>query len=189
MPVKENQPQLLWDVQRVFADPALVAATGTRTRTCDKGHGRLERRRLWTSTALVGYSDWPGLAQALCLEREVVRLNTGEVHRAVVYAVTSLPPEQADAQVLLRLWRGHWGIENRLHWLRDVGFSEDRSAARVDGVPQMLAAVGTPRLASCAPMVTPPAPPLAALSPTTPSRLSPMIGLKNEKALGMGKGY
>ncbi len=84
MPVKENHPQLLWDVQRVFADPALVAATGTSTRTCDKGHGRLERRRLWTSTALVGYSDWPGLAQALCLEREVVRLKTGEVHRAVV---------------------------------------------------------------------------------------------------------
>jgi hypothetical protein len=140
MPVKANQPQLRWDVPRVFADPALVAETGTSTRTCDKGHGRLEMRRLWTSTALVGDSDWPGLAQALCLEREVVRLTTGEVHRAVAYAVTSLPPEQADAQALLRLWRGHWGIENRLHWLRDVGFSEDRSAARVDGVPPMLAA-------------------------------------------------
>jgi len=71
MPVKENQPLLLWEVEQVFADPTLVAATGTRARRFSKGHGRLEVRRLATSTALVGYSDWPGLAQALCLEREV----------------------------------------------------------------------------------------------------------------------
>lgn len=138
--VKENQPALDWDLEQLFADPALVAATGTRTVTCDKGHGRLEVRRLWTSTALDGYSDWPGLAQALCLEREVVRLNTGELRRERAYAVTSLAPNQADAAALLRLWRGHWEIENRLHWVRDVGFAEDRSSARVGSVPQGLAA-------------------------------------------------
>jgi hypothetical protein len=141
MPVKENQPLLRWELEQLFADPALVTETGTRARTFAKGHGRLEARRLATSTALVGYSDWPGLAQALCLEREVVRINTGEVHRERVYAVTSLPPHQADARVLLALWRGHWGIENRLHWVRDVGFNEDRSAARAGGVPQGLAAL------------------------------------------------
>jgi hypothetical protein len=140
MPVKDNQPQLLEDLAHLFANPALVAETGTRARSFSKGHGRLEVRRLWTSTALVGYSDWPGLAQVLYQEREVVRLHTGEVRRERVYAVTSLPPEQADAHLLLRVWRGHWSIENRLHWVRDVGFSEDRSAARVGGVPQMLAA-------------------------------------------------
>lgn len=141
MPVKANQPQLLAEVTHLFADAALVAETGTRARTVSKGHGRLEIRRLWTSAALVGYSDWPGLAQALCLEREVVRLNTGEVRRDRAYAVTSVPPEQADAWALLALWRGHWGVENRLHWVRDVGFSEDRSAARVGGVPHGLAAL------------------------------------------------
>lgn len=140
MPVKDNQPQLLWDLERLFADPALVAETGTSARSFSKGHGRLEVRRLWSSTALVGYSDWPGLAQALYLEREVTRLNTGEIRRERVYAVTSLRPDQADAAALLRLWRGHWGIENRLHWVRDVGFGEDRSPARVGHVPQMLAA-------------------------------------------------
>lgn len=140
MAVKENQPQLLEDVCRLLADPVLVAATGTSDRQVGKGHGRLEVRRLWSSCALVGYSAWPGLAQALCLEREVVRLNTGEVRRDRAYAVTSLPPEQADAGTLLTLWRGHWGIENRLHWVRDVGFAEDRSAARVGGVPHTLAA-------------------------------------------------
>lgn len=141
MPVKDNQPQLRWELTHLFADAALVAHTGTRARSFSKGHGRLEVRRLWTSTALLGYSDWPGLAQALCQEREVVQLNTGEVRRERAYAVTSLPPEQADAAALLALWRGHWGIENGLHWVRDVGFSEDRSAARVGGVPQGLAAL------------------------------------------------
>lgn len=141
MPVKDNQPQLLWDLVHLFADAALVAETGTRARTFSKGHGRLEVRRLWTRTALAGYSAWPGLAQALCLEREVVRLNTGEVRRERVYAVTSLPPARAAAGALLALWQGHWGIENRLHWVRDVGFSEDRSAARVGGVPHGLAAL------------------------------------------------
>ena len=140
MPVKDNQPVLRWDLERLFADPALVAATGTSARAFGKGHGRLEARRLWSSTALVGYSDWPGLAQALCVEREVVRLNSGEVRRERAYAVTSLAPEQADAQTLLRLWRGHWGIETRLHRVRDVGCAADRSAARAGSVPQLLAA-------------------------------------------------
>lgn len=140
MVVKANQPQLRWELEQLFADPELVAATGTSTRTVTKGHGRLEVRRLWTSTALVGYSDWPGLAQAVCVEREVVRLNTGEVRRERSYAVTSLRSEQADAAALLALWRGHWSIENRLHWVRDVGFAEDRSPARVGNVPQVLAA-------------------------------------------------
>ncbi len=106
-----------------------------------KGHGRLERRRLWASSALAGYSVWPGLAQALCVEREVTVLATGEVRRGRAYAVTSLPPTAADARALLRLWRGHWAIENRLHWVRDVLFDEDRSGATAGNVPQMLAAL------------------------------------------------
>src|SRR4029453_11885347 len=97
MPVKANQPLLLWDLEQVFADPALVSATGTYSRRCSQAHGRLEMRRLTTSTALVGDSDWPGLAQALGLEREVVRLHTGEVHRERVSAVTSLSPDHDDA--------------------------------------------------------------------------------------------
>jgi hypothetical protein len=140
MVVKDNQPDLRWDLEQLFADPALAAATGTSHRSFAKGHGRLEVRRLWTSTALTGYSTWPGLGQAVCLEREVTRLNTGQVRRERAYAITSLSPDQADASMLLALWRGHWGIENRLHWVRDMGFAEDRSAARAGGVPQGLAA-------------------------------------------------
>lgn len=141
MAIKANQPDLLWALDQLFANPDLVAATGDTARTIDQGHGRLERRRLWTSTALVGYSDWPALAQALCIEREITIFATGEVRRARAYAVTRLPPTLADARRLLALWRGHWGIENRLHWVRDVGFAEDRSGATVGHVPQMLAAL------------------------------------------------
>jgi len=118
-----------------------VAETGTTHLAVGKGHGRLERRRLWASPALAGHSAWPGLAQALCVEREVTALATGEVRRERAYAVTSLPPAAAGAGDLLRLWRGHWAIENRLHWVRDVGFAEDRSGATAGNVPQMLAAL------------------------------------------------
>lgn len=140
MAVKANQPDLPWDLERLFADPALVAETGPRTVTWDKGHGRLERRELRASGALVGYTDWPGLAQALRLDRRVVATATGEVRAERASAVTSLPPERADAATLLALWRGHWGIENCLHWVRDVTFDEDRSRVRSGAAPQALAA-------------------------------------------------
>ena len=58
-----------------------------------------------------------------------------------VYALTSLPPERADPARLLAFWRGHWGIENRLHWARDVVFGEDQSQERAGSAPQLLAAL------------------------------------------------
>ena len=140
MAVKADQPGLLWDLERLFEEADPPGTTGA-TRTVDKGHGRLEARRLRASDALAGYTYWPGLAQAACLDRQTTVLTTGEVRRQRAYAVTSLPPAAADAPALLRLWRGHWAVENRLHWVRDVGFAEDRSGATVGGVPQMLAAL------------------------------------------------
>ena len=58
-----------------------------------------------------------------------------------VYAITSLPPERADAARLLAIWRGHWGIENHLHWVRDVVFGEDQSQVRKEPAPQLMAAL------------------------------------------------
>ena len=57
----------------------------------------------------------------------------------MAYAVNSLPPEEADAAQLLDLWRGHWGIENRVHWVRDVTMDEDRSQVRTGAAPQFMA--------------------------------------------------
>ena len=104
--------------------------------------GRVEARRPAASTALVGYSDWPALAQALRLERRVGAKATGAVLRQeVVYAVTSLTPERATPGQLLKLWREHWPIENTRHYVRDVTFAEDRVQARAGTVPQCMAAV------------------------------------------------
>lgn len=139
MVVKADQPGLAWELERLFADAEPVGRVGT-ARTVAKGHGRLEVRRLRASTGLVGYSAWPDLAQAACLDRATVVLATGEVRRERAYAVTSLGPAEADAAALLALWRGHWRIES-LHWTRDVLFAEDRSGATVGRGPQALAAL------------------------------------------------
>ena len=92
----------------------------------DKGHGRLERREVRTSGELEGYSDFPGLKQVVAVKKEVVRLKTGEVSESTQYGITSLCAEQAGTERLLRLMRGHWGIENGLFHVRDSSFREDR---------------------------------------------------------------
>lgn len=59
----------------------------------------------------------------------------------IAYAITSLSAERASAADLLALNRGHWGIENRLHWVRDVTFGEDACRAKIANCPQNLAAL------------------------------------------------
>lgn len=141
MVVKENQPQLLDDIQTVFALAPMAGERRTAAATVDLGHGRIEQRWLQTSTILAGDSDWPGLAQVFRLERQVILKKTGEVREEVVAGVTSLEPERADAAQLLALVRGHWYIENRSHWVRDVTFAEDRSQGRCGKIPQVMAAL------------------------------------------------
>ena len=92
-------------------------------------------------------TPWPHLRQVCRVRRRRVDLRTGEVEDGVSYAVTSLPPARADAARLLRLLRGHWGIENKLHWVRDVTFGEDRSQIRTGAAPQAVAACRNPAIA------------------------------------------
>lgn len=63
----------------------------------------------------------------------------GETSREVAYAITSVPREQADAATLLVWWRGHWGIENRSHYVRDVTMGEDASRIRSGAAPEVMA--------------------------------------------------
>ena len=107
----------------------------------DIGHGRIEQRNITTSEALVGYSDWPGLAQVFELGRYVITQKTTEERVEVVYGVTSLSPERGTPERLLALVRSHWQIENQLHWVRDVTFDEDRSQVRCGNIPQVMAAL------------------------------------------------
>jgi predicted transposase YbfD/YdcC len=140
MIVKGNQPQLQQDIQLVFQEPTALAETMTTSETVDSGHGRIEQRRLTASTALVGYSDWPGLAQVVHIERHVTIKTSGAQRHDVVYGVTSLGPERAGPEQLLGLVRQHWQIENKSHWVRDVTCDEDRSQGRCGSIPQVMAA-------------------------------------------------
>lgn len=108
--------------------------------TVNSGHGGIEQRRLTASSALVGYSDWPGLAQVFQLERGVtLKTSAGQRHE-VVSGVTSLGPDQAGPKQLLSLVRQHWQIENKVRGVRDVTFDEDRSQVRCGSIPQVMAA-------------------------------------------------
>ena len=111
----------------------------------DIGHGRIEQRNITTSEALVGYSDWPGLAQVFELGVRHHPKN-GQGTGEVVYGVTSLRPERATPGRLLELVRGHWHIENKSHWVRDVTFDEDRSQVRCGNIPQSWRHSAIPRL-------------------------------------------
>jgi hypothetical protein len=117
-----------------------LAETMTATETVDSGHGRLEQRRLTASSALVGYSAWPGLAQVFQLERGVIMQKSGAQRHDVVYGVTRPSPDQAGPERLLGLVRHHWQSENQVHGVRDVTFDEDRSQVRCGTIPQMMAA-------------------------------------------------
>jgi len=90
----------------------------------------LEIRRIWVSSELQGYLDFPYAAQVFRLQRETTRLNTGQLRGETVHGVTSLSPDKADPVRLLSLNRRHWTIENGLHYVRDVSFDEDRCRIR-----------------------------------------------------------
>ena len=142
MMVKENQPALLDDVTIAFERPHWLLGPQPSARSLEVGHGRIERRRCRTSTALTGYSTWPGLEQVFRIEREVRdRKTRTRLHSEVVYGVTSLSASEAGAADVLRLVREHWSIENRSHWVRDVTFDEDRSQVRVGAIPHVMAAL------------------------------------------------
>ena len=81
------------------------------------------------------------MQQVARIERVRVRLKDNTEQRETVFCVTSLPPEKADATRLLKLNRDHWAIENRLHYVRDTTFDEDRSQVRKRAAPHMMASL------------------------------------------------
>jgi predicted transposase YbfD/YdcC len=92
------------------------------------------------------------VAQVARIERVRVRLKDQSEQRETVFCITSLSAQKGDAARLLTLNRGHWSIENRLHYIRDRTFDEDRSQVRKRAAPHMMAslrnlAIGLLRLA------------------------------------------
>ena len=158
-PVKKNQEFLFWAIETLFQSEDATLATDKATtelevkrpdtreildsfQTYDKEHGRLETRCLKASTALNAYlADWPGLAQVIEYRQVRKNMRIGKETYKVQYGRTSLRPEEASAERLLTIRRGHWTIENKAHWVRDVVFREDVSPVRCGAIPQVMAAM------------------------------------------------
>jgi Transposase DDE domain len=101
----------------------------------------LEVRRIWTSTELNGYVDFPYVGQVFVIQRETTNLVTGQWRLETVYGLTSLTPEKASPARLLTLNRRHWSIENGLHYVRDMSFDEDRCRIRKHAGAQVMASL------------------------------------------------
>ena len=128
---KGNQPTLLDDLTEYFK-PRQGAHY---VQTDPPDHGRIEKRSIWTPTALNDYRQFPHVAQAFCIERELIEKKSGEFSRELAYGITSRPPAQANAQRLLQINRGHWSIES-CHWMIDWNYDEDRSRIRTGHGPE-----------------------------------------------------
>jgi predicted transposase YbfD/YdcC len=131
---KGNQPQIEEDIRLWFEpDPTPIPGQSyvpkdfETTQTVSKGHGRLEERTLTVSSQLQDFLDWPYLQQVFKLERKFSFLKTGQVQEQVVYGFTCLSRDEITPLQLLTLIRSYWGIENGLHYRRDVTLHEDNT--------------------------------------------------------------
>jgi Transposase DDE domain len=139
MVVKDNQPSVaerLVDQPWAMDQPDHVEG--------NRGHGRIEKRSLWclpvpAADPLPGF---PSAQQMLLIARSRFDLQgapLGEQEIELTFAITSVPPKAMTAAELAAAIRGHWGIENRAHWVRDVTFDEDRSRIRTGAGPRVMA--------------------------------------------------
>lgn len=135
----KNQPELYGLVVETFdeltsSDPAGSAGIGGVSccfhEDVDAGHGRVETRRIWTTDWTDWYanrSDWAGLRSFICVESvRVVDSESSTARRYYISTLDGQDPKGTQAYV-----RGHWGVENKLHWLLDVAFHEDDARNRI----------------------------------------------------------
>jgi predicted transposase YbfD/YdcC len=138
--LKDNQPTMHQEVEQFFESARADAFCDTRSdqaESVDGDHGRIEVRRVFASDDIgwmADKSDWKGLQSVVMVESErTVGSNTSTERR---YSLTS---RAAHAAVLAECVRGHWGIENKLHWVLDMAFDEDRSRIRRGNAPDNFA--------------------------------------------------
>lgn len=145
--LKKNQPTLLADVKQFFQPAQTTAGWSlpelprTRAETMTKGHGRIEKRTLTLMVDEEQFLNWPGVHQVFRLERYVKRLPTNKESTEVIYGITSCPPTMASAEQLLQWTRHYWGIENGLHYRRDVTLHEDATKISQPSLAQTMAVI------------------------------------------------
>ena len=130
--VKNNQPGLFQDIALYFQDrpdPDFVKFD-------PPDHGRIEIRKIWITTELNDYLNFPHVGQAFLIQRESTDKKTGEYSCEIAYGITSRTPQQADPQRVLATNRGHWSIENSCHYIIDWNYDEDRSRIRTGHGPE-----------------------------------------------------
>jgi len=124
--VKGNQPGVLQDLELYFRNrkqPQYIEQS-------PPDHGRIETRKIWTTTELNNYVDFPYVGQAFVIERHCIEKKSGEYSLEIAYGITSRTPAQAAPQQVLKVNRGHWTIENCCHYVLDWNYDEDRSRIR-----------------------------------------------------------
>jgi len=131
--VKNNQRNLRKRLKALPWKQVPVLATDR-----ERGHGRTATRRV-KATEIAAGIGFPHAVQVLQLTRTTRRRPGARLHTEIVYAVTSLSATDAHPSQVAGWLRGHWGIENRIHWVRDVTFDEDRSQIRTNAGPQVMA--------------------------------------------------
>jgi predicted transposase YbfD/YdcC len=130
--VKGNQRGVLQDLALLFQDrqqPDFVQST-------PPDHGRIEIRKIWTTTELNGYLDFPYVGQAFLIERHATQKKSGIRSCEIAYGITSRTAKQADPERVLNVNRGHWTIENSCHYIIDWNYDEDRSRIRTGYGPE-----------------------------------------------------
>jgi predicted transposase YbfD/YdcC len=149
-PVKENQLGLYKNIQQLFAPEYPKPGFGKiqtdflTTQKVNKGHGRIETRIITTSEMLNAYSTWPGLAQVYRLERQFQWWRNGRCFHSsceVEFGIASLSRAEAAPSRLLKIRRAHWGIENGLHYRRDVTFGEDAARMTIGHTGNVMASI------------------------------------------------
>jgi len=98
----------------------------------------LEIRKIWTSTEINNVVLFPHCGQVAHLNRYSENIKSGKVHEETACLITSLSPAKADPAHFLNLVRGHWGIENKSHYVRDVTFDEDQSQISKKSEPRIM---------------------------------------------------
>ena len=130
--VKGNQPSLLQDIAFYFLDrqkPDFIEQD-------PPDHGRIEIRKIWATTQLNHYLDFPHVGQAFMIERVSIEKKTSEYSHEIAYGITSRTQDQADPEQILKINRGHWCIENSCHYILDWNYDEDRSRIRTGYGPE-----------------------------------------------------
>lgn len=120
--IKKNRKNMVKDIEIAFH----MMKPSSVSKTIDNAHGRMEMRKVSVIKGdgrIRKSEQWKNLQSIVMIESQSVNKVTGEMDKSTAYYITSL---DSDAETIGKAIRSHWGIENSLHWMLDVAFSEDR---------------------------------------------------------------